>query len=172
MKKTFLAALGVASLAIASFPVASMAASAPDFSGTWVRDNAKSTPVSFPTYFLTRGVSSGGGGGGETVIEVRQTGASLQVTDPAHALRTLTLDGRTYTVPMETGIQNQTVTAAVQGASVVVTTRHPFAGLPGNVDTTTRETWTLSPDGRVLTVATVRSLPATTQNFTEVYTKR
>lgn len=172
MKKQIMMALAAASLAIASVPALAMAAAAADFSGAWVRDNAKSTPAPMPMYWLTRGVSPGGGGGNAYVLQIRQEAGMVQITDPARALRTLALDGRPHTGPTASGIQQETVTAALQGGALTVTTTGPFGGMPGNVMTTAKETWSLSPDGKVLTVDLQRASPATTQTFREVFNRR
>ena len=146
----------------------------PDFSGTWVRDSAKSDVVPNTMYWLTRGVEAAGGRGRNTqsVIEVQQSAGLMQVADPARPPRTLTLDGKPHAVPTDTGIQMATVVAAVQGDTLTVSTTQPFGGMPGNATLKITETWSLSPDGKVLTVRTERDLPALRQSFSEVYNRR
>ena len=154
--------------------VPAIAFAEPDFSGTWVRDGAKSDVVPNTMYWLTRGVEAGGGRGRttQTVIEVQQTAGRMQVADPARPPRTLMLDGKPHTVPTDTGIQMATVVATVQGDTVTVSTTQPFGGMPGNATLRITETWSLSPDGKVLTVRTERDLPALRQSFNEVYNRR
>jgi hypothetical protein len=151
-----------------------MAFAEPDFSGTWVRDGAKSDVVPNTMYWLTRGVEAGGGRGRntQTVIEVQQSAGRMQVTDPARPLRTLMLDGKPHAVPTDTGIQTATVIATVQGDTLTVSTTQPFGGMPGNSTLKITETWSLSPDGKVLTVRTERELPALRQTFNEIYNRR
>ena len=146
----------------------------PDFSGTWVRDSAKSDVVPNTMYWLTRGVEAGGGRGRNTqsVIEVQQSAGRVQVADPARPPRTLMLDGKPHAVPTDTGIQIATVVATVQGDTLTVSTTQPFGGMPGNATLKITETWSLSPDGKVLTVRTERDLPALRQSFSEVYNRR
>jgi hypothetical protein len=146
----------------------------PDFSGTWVRDGAKSDVVPNTMYWLTRGVEAGGGRGRntQTVIEVQQTAGRMQVADPARPPRTLMLDGKPHAVPTDTGMQMATVVATAQGETLTVSTTQPFGGMPGNVTLRITETWSLSPDGKVLTVRTERDLPALRQSFSEVYNRR
>ena len=146
----------------------------PDFSGTWVRDSAKSDVVPNTMYWLTRGVEAGGGRGRNTqsVIEVQQSAGRVQVADPARPPRTLMLDGKPHAVPTDTGIQIATVVATVQGDTLTVWTTQPFGGMPGNATLKITETWSLSPDGKVLTVRTERDLPALRQSFSEVYNRR
>jgi hypothetical protein len=154
--------------------VPAMALAEPDFSGTWVRDGAKSDVVPNTMYWLTRGVDAGGGRGrnAQTVIEVQQGAGRMQVTDPARPLRTLILDGKPHTVPTDTGIQIATVVATMQGDALTVSTTQPFGGMPGNSTLKITEIWSVSPDGKVLTVRTERDLPAQRQTFSEVYNRR
>jgi hypothetical protein len=154
--------------------VPAMAFAQPDFSGAWVRDGAKSDVVPNTMYWLTRGVDAGGGRGRntQTVIEVQQSAGQIRVADPARPPRTLMLDGKPHTVPTDTGIQTASVVATVQGDTLTVSTTQPFGGMPGNVSLKITETWSLSPDGKVLTVRTERELPASRQSFSEVYNRR
>jgi hypothetical protein len=166
MKKQMMIALG---LGLALLPALATAA---DFSGTYVRDAKASDPNGFPVYWMPRNPPGGGGFGGNATIVLKQSASSLQITDPARALRDLPLDGKPHVVNAETGVVKQTVTAAVQGDGLLVTTVLPYAGLPGGVITTVKDTWSLSPDGKTLTVSTVRSTPAANQTSKQVYTKQ
>ena len=76
--KTFLLTMAVLLLPAMSF-------GEPNFSGTWVRDGAKSDVVPNTMYWLTRGVDAGGGRGrnAQTVIDVQQSAGRMRVTDPA-----------------------------------------------------------------------------------------
>lgn len=154
--------------------VPAMAFAEPDFTGAWVRDAAKSDVVPNTMYWLTRGVEAGGGRGrnSQTVIEVQQSAGRMRVTEPTRPLRTLMLDGKPHAVPTDTGLQTATVVATVQGDTLTVSTTQPFGGMPGNVSLKITETWSLSPDGKVLTVRTERELPASRQSFNEVYIRR
>jgi hypothetical protein len=145
-----------------------------NFSGTWVRDGAKSDVVPNTMYWLTRGVDAGGGRGrnAQTVIDVQQGDGRIQIIDPAKPLRTLMLDGKPHTVTMDTGLQLATVIATMQGDTLTVSTSQPFGGMPGNSTLKITETWSVSPDGRVLTVRTERDLPAQRQTFNEIYNRR
>ena len=145
-----------------------------EFSGTWVRDGAKSDVVPNTMYWLTRGVDAGGGRGrnNQTVIEVQQSASRMQITDPARPLRTLMLDGKPHEVPTDTGIQKATVVATMQEETLIVSTTQPFGGMPGNLTLKITETWSLSVDGKVLTVKTERDAPSVRQSFSEVYNRR
>lgn len=159
-------------LALALAPT--LAWAAPDFSGNWVRDNARSDPGNYPVYWLTRVAPGGGGGGGnqEQVVEIRQTGGSLLVTNPARPVRTYALDGKAHAAATDTGLQRASITAAVQDDALTITTAQPYGGMPGNVAATFTDTWRLSTDGKVLTITTVRDTPARRQESKEVFNRR
>jgi hypothetical protein len=152
----------------------SMSLAEPNFSGTWVRDSAKSDVVPNTMYWLTRGVEAGGGRGRNTqlVVEIQQTAGRIEITDPARPLRTLWLDGKPHSVPTDTGLQASTVIATVMGETLTVSTTQPFGGMPGNSTLSITETWSVSPDGKVLTVKTERALPALRQTFTEIFNRK
>jgi hypothetical protein len=165
MKKQIMIGLGLALL-----PALATAA---DLSGTYVRDAKASDPNGFPVYWMPRNPPAAGGGfGGPTEIVLKQSPASLQITDPARRLRTLPLDGKPHVETAETDVVKQTVTAAEQGGNIVVTTVAPYSGLPGGVVTNVKETWSLSADGKVLTLNTVRTTPAAVQTSKQVYNKK
>ncbi len=157
-------------MAAAMLPAFAFAA---DVGGVWVRD-AKSDPFPDTMYWLTRGVTGGGGGGGnqEFVLTVKKEGGNLVVTNPNRKLRSVALDGRPKTEKTDTGIQNATVTATDTPTELVITTTQPFGGMPGNAQLTIKETWTVSPDGKVLTVTSTRQLPARTAVDKQIYNRR
>jgi hypothetical protein len=152
---------------------------APDFSGSWVRDSAKSDPVPDPI-MLSRPTTPAGGGGGrgggrgsaEAVMIVQQQGTALVVTSPQGAVSKYTVDGKPYTRATETGIEKAVVTASWQGDTLVVGTTQPYGGMPGNVTLQIKEVWSLSSDGKILTITTTRSMPALEQTFKQVYTRK
>jgi hypothetical protein len=43
--------------------------------------------------------------------------------------------------------------------------------MPGNVTLKVKEAWSLSPDGKTLTITTTRDIPARHQEYKEVYTR-
>lgn len=161
-------------LALALFaaliPATAMAA---DFSGTWVRDAARSKPVPYPNYWLTRAAPSMGGNQNQIfVMRIQQTAAAVQVSDPLHNLRNIMLDGKPHVSRTDTGMGNVTTTAAMAGDALTVTMVEPYGGMPGNVPMTANEKWALSADGSELTITTVRDLPATRQTYVEVFKKQ
>jgi len=105
-------------------------------------------------------------------MTVQQEGNSLQVTSPQGETRKYTVDGKPYTRPTETGIEKAVVTAGIQGDTLVVATTQPYGGMPGNVTLQMKEVWSLSPDGKILTITTTRSIPAVEKTYKQVYTRK
>ena len=64
------------------------------------------------------------------------------------------------------------ITAGIQGDTVVISTTQPWGGMPGNVSLEIKEVWSLSPDGKVLTVTTNRNTPALQNSYKTVYNKK
>jgi hypothetical protein len=156
-----------------------LAIAAPDFNGSWVRDNAKSDPVP-DMLILNRVATPAGGGGGrgggrggaEAIMTVRQEGTAFMVTSPQGEVRKYTVDGKPYTRATETGIEKAVVTAGIQGDTMVIATTQPYGGMPGNSTLLIKEVWSLSPDGKILTITTTRTIPAVERTFKQVYTKK
>ena len=98
-------------------------------------------------------------------------GNSLEVTDPQGTIRKYALDGKPVTRATETGMQKAVVTANVQGETLVIGTTQPFGGMPGNATLEVKEVWSVSPDGKTLTVTTTRTLPAQQKTFKQVYNR-
>ena len=146
-------------------------ATAADLSGTWVRDAARSKVAPYPVYWITRAPPSGGNNNAFAMV-VKQTPESVQVTDPVHPQRTYMLDGRARPSRSDSGTADMTTTATMKDDRLSVVTVQPYGGRPGNVEMTERQTWTVSPDGRTLTVDTVRETPALRQSYVEVFTRR
>jgi len=193
MKKYFAAIVAVSFL---GFPALSIAAQ--NFTGSWVRDNAKSDPTPNAQYWLTRDPNSGGAGGGggrgnagggrggggggrgnaggggapAAVTTVQQDANTLTVTSPSGAVQKYTLDGKPFSKPTDTGVAKATISATTQGDTLVITTTQPWGGMPGNASLEIKEVWSLSPDGKVLTVTTQRNTPALQNSFQTVYNKK
>jgi hypothetical protein len=168
-------------------PTLAMAAT-PDFSGTWARDSANSDPVPDLSYWMTRvappaprppgGGAAAGGGGGQrpapvVLLTIHQDAKTLHVVDSQSLIHEYTLDGdgSPHTKPMDTVIQKAEVTAKLQADNLVIQTTEPFGGMPGNVTMKVKEVWSLSPDGKTLTITTTRDIPARHQEYKQVYTR-
>ncbi len=164
MKKTIMMTALAAAMTL---PAMAMAA---DVTGTWVRD-AKSDPRPDTMYWLTRGGATGGNPNNEFVLTVKQDAANLVVTNPTLRYRSVSLDGKPHTVKTDTGVQTATVTAVNSANDLQITTTQPYGGMPGNATLTVKESWTLSPDGKVLTVTTTRSSPARTETDRQIYNR-
>lgn len=151
----------------------SAAAFAADFNGSWVRDGARSKAAPYPNYWLTRAPAAGGfNPNAPFVVRVQQSATGVIVTHPLFPQRSYVLDGKAHSSRADSGLVQVSTTAAMAGDTLKVTTVQPFGGMPGNVTMTATETWSLSPDGKELTITTVREVPATTQSFTEVFKKQ
>ena len=176
MKKHFVLMVLMALPGLPTFSIA-----AQNFSGSWVRDSAKSDRAPNAQYWLTRDPNSGGaggrgnaGGGGapRVVITIQQDANSLTVTSPSGAVQKYALDGKPFSKPTDTGVAKAVVSASTQGDTVVITTTQPWGGMPGNATLDVKEVWSLSPDGKVLTVTTHRNTPALQNSFKTVYNKK
>lgn len=166
MKKVFLI------LGMVFLPTLAMAA--PNFNGSWVRNASSSDPVPNQMYWMTRVTGNGMGGGrgnAQVLLNVHQDGKDMKVAESNQILREYTLDGTPHTRPTDTGIQKAEVTASYQGDNLVIDTSEPFGGMPGNATLKIKEVWSLSPDGKTLTITTTRSLPAREQTYKEVYNR-
>jgi WD40-like Beta Propeller Repeat len=175
MKRQIVMALG---LAYFGLPV--LAIAAPNFSGSWMKDNSKSDPVPNPLMLREAPQGRGGGGGrggpgrggGPMPMVVTQDANSLQVTEPQGGMHKYMLDGKSHAAVMETGVQKAAVTAAWEGDTLVISSTEPYGGMPGNVTAHIKEMWSLSPDGKTLTISTTRSMPAIEKSFKEVYSRQ
>jgi hypothetical protein len=152
-------------------PAMAMAA-APDFNGSWVRNTAGSDPAPNQMYWMTRGGNAMGGGGGrapEVILNIHEDGKSLNVAESNQIVRKYTLDGAPHTRATDTGIQKAVDTAGLQGDNLVIETSEPYGGMPGNATLKIKQVWSLSPDGKTLTVVTTRDVPARQQTYKQVY---
>jgi len=159
-------------IALAMICLPAMALAATDFNGSWVRNNAHSDPA--PNALWTTRVSTAMGGGrapAEVILNVHQDATSMQAADSQSRARSYTLDGKPHTRATDTGIEKATVTASFEGNTLVIETSQPFGGMPGNATLKIREVWSLSPDGKTLTVTTTRSVPARQQTYKQEYNR-
>ena len=173
-------------LAIALFGLPMVATAAQNFSGAWVKDNAKSDPTPNLQYWLTREPNSGGAGGGggrggggnrggdpaPAVTTVVHDATSLTVTTPVGVVQKYPLDGKPFSKTTDTGVAKASISATTQGDSVVITTTQPWGGMPGNATLEIKEVWSLSADGKVLTVTTSRNGPAQQTTYKTIYNKK
>jgi hypothetical protein len=168
-------------LGIILLPTLTMAAP-PDFSGTWAKDAANSDPVPDLSYWMTRTTPPAAPaprpGGGQrpapvVLLTIQQDAKTLHVVDSQSLIHEYTLEGddSPHTKPMDTGIQKAEVTAKLQADNLVIETSEPYGGMPGNVTLKVKEVWSLSPEGKTLTIVTTRDIPARHQEYKQVYTR-
>lgn len=167
-------------IGIISLPALAMAS--PEFSGSWTLDSANSDPAP-SMYWLTRastpaivtraGTPTMGGRRfrQEVIMNVHQDANSIQVSQAQTLDRSYTLDGQPHTIATDTGIQKAVVTAEMQGDNLVIETAEPYGGMPGNATLHTKEVWSLSPDGKTLTITTTRDVPAKQETIKQVYNR-
>jgi hypothetical protein len=170
-------------VAMALFGLPTFSIAAQNFSGSWVRDNVKSDPAP-NMYWLTREPNSGGGGGAgrgggggrgapaPIAMTVQHDANSLTVTSPSGAVQKYTLDGRPFSKLTDTGIAKAVINASIQSDTIVITTTQPWGGMPGNASLEIKEVWSLSADGKVLTVTAHRNTPAMQNIYITIYNKK
>lgn len=173
MKKTILMGLGMAVLGL---PLLAMAA---DFSGSWVQD-PKSDRVPEPMWLTRvtpnarggRGGGPGGRGSAADGMTVKQDAGSIQINDVMGGVRKYSLDGKAATQKTETFMGQAAVTAKMEGDNFVIATSRPYGGMPGNVTLQISEVWSLSADGKVLTITTTHDSPAVKKVYKQTYNRR
>src|SRR5262249_57698942 len=99
-------------------------------------------------------------------------GNTVTGTSPAGAVQKYTLDGKPFSKLTDTGMAKAVINASTQGDTIVITTTQPWGGMPGNASLEIKEVWSLSPDGKVLTVTTHRNTPALQNIYITVYNKK
>jgi hypothetical protein len=161
-------------MALLASSLPALALAAPDFNGTWVRDKAMSDAQPNTMYWLTRGVDPGGGGQGnaDILLVVKQDAKNLNVAESTRVVREYVLDGKPHTRATDTGVEKAIVTTSWQGETLVIATSQPYGGMPGNATLKQQEVWSLSADGKMLTIATTRDVPAARQAYKQVYNRK
>lgn len=158
----------------AGLMLAPTATFAKDLTGTWVRDGARSDVVPDSMYWTVRDVVTGGTRGPTSnhVIVIAQDASTMRVTDSTRPLRIYQLDGQDRTVAADTGVTRAVIKASQQGDVVVVKRTQTYSGLPGSATLETTENWALAPDGKSLTLTTIRQTPAMRVTYNEVYIRQ
>ena len=160
----------------------------PNFSGTWVLDQRQShfdpaigadgQPGQGPHGPRGEGAPQGDHPRPQVKLTVEQSGTTLKAT------RTLNHDGRerTMTESYSTDGKETTTTgrrggtsvtrAAFDGDRLVVNSTHAMKNKQGDEVQMSRESvWSLSPDGRTLTIQTTMQSPRGERTMTSVYQK-
>jgi len=177
-----------------AFAISGLAQAKPtDFSGTWALDVPKSKlDVRSRIEALTMTVA-------QTDKELKVTTDTKRAQPPADApagapgtgtgggrgmgrggfgggdgTSTYSLDGKETIVEME-GPNGKTPVkykATIEGAKATLSNSRSFTGSAGEVLITTKETWSLSPDGKTLTVERENTTPRGVNSSTLVFVKK
>jgi hypothetical protein len=153
-------------------------AAAADLGGTWGLDKAKSDPVR-----MGRGRQVGGGGQPPADIDV--TLAIAQSADDIKITRTLTmggqdrtseqkytLDGKECTNPAPMGRGEMVGKAAWEGGKLTITGKQKMSTPQGDFEIGVKEEYSLSEEGKVLTVMSTRTMPQGERTSKQVYNKK
>jgi hypothetical protein len=168
--------------AILLVAVAAMAVPGPDLSGKWTLDKAKSDPIR-----MGRGGQGGGGGapGGpppdiDITLVIKQSASDIAVKrtmvfgggEPRETDTKYTLDGKEATVPGMMG-REMKATAKVEGEKIVIDSKGTFQTPQGDTrEVSTHEEYTLSADGKTLTITTTRPTPQGDRTSKQVFNKQ
>jgi hypothetical protein len=183
MKKIFFLAAMFAAFAIAGYAQAKPA----DFSGTWNLDIPKSQlDVRMRVESLTMTVA-------QTDKELKVTTETKRPAPPADApaggpgggrgMRgfgggdgtvTYSLDGKETIVEVDgpNGKMPIKYTGKIEGDKANLSSSRTFSGQMGEVTVTTKDTWTLSADGKTLTVVRDQTTPRGNSTSTMVFVKK
>ena len=152
-----------AALVVVSATAASAQPKAPDFNGQWELNVAKSDFGPMAQQAPTK-----------ASMTVTQSATSIKLVQAVSSpmgdqnqTQELALDGQDHTMPGMDG-QPATSSAKVDGEAVVVNTKMTREG----TDITMTSRWTLSPDGKTLTVARVIATPMGPLAMKLVYDKK
>jgi len=145
-----------------------------DFSGTWILDKSKSDV----SQFIAVGEDTEKAQNASMTMVVEQEGASLRVTrilkiqsDERKEIHTYKIDGNETT---NTGFRGETVVARAfwEGYKLVVVSTRTKRVLTKDISVESRSVWSLSPDGKTLTIAAQVNSPRGEQRLRAVFDKR
>jgi len=145
-----------------------------NFSGTWILDKSKSDV----SQFIGVGEDTDKAQNASMTMVVEQQGASLRVTrilktqgDERKELHTYKIDGNETT---NTGFRGETVVARAfwEGDKLVVVSTRTKRVLMKEISGEIRSVWSLSPDGKILTIAAQINSPRGEQRVRAVYDKQ
>jgi len=145
-----------------------------NFSGTWILDKSKSDV----SQFIGVGEDAEKTQNAGMTMVVDQQGASLRVTrilktqgDERKEIHTYKIDGNETT---NTGFRGETVVARAfwEGDKLVVVSTRTKRVLMKDISAESRGVWSLSPDGKTLTIAAQVNSPRGEQRVRAVYDKQ
>jgi len=148
------------------------------FAGTWVLDTAKSDP-------LPQGKGKGKGRKNQANAQGTQSGLTLVVDQTGTELNVARkmggrgrtrdqkykLDGSETTVASANGRGEIKSKARLQGNALVIEGTQKVTNKRGEMDVKLREEWSLSEDGKTLTITTSRTARRRDQSSKQVFTK-
>jgi hypothetical protein len=182
--------IGIGTTLVLALALLALAAG-PNLSGTWVRDKDKSDPMGMG--FGGRGGGGGGGrpgggGGGqggpqEVTLVLKQTDNELSLTRKASmggqerpaVEAKFTLDGKesVNSMPGRGGQTTQVKSKAKWNKDKLVIESVRNVSTPnGDFEITTKDEYSLSSDGKVLTVTTTTTTPQSDNTAKQVYNKQ
>jgi len=144
-----------------------------NFSGTWILDKSKSDV----SQFIDVGEDTEKVQNASMTMMVEQEGASLRVTrvmktqgDERKEIHTYKIDGSATT---NTGFRGETVVARAfwEGDKLVVVSTRTMRALTKDISAESRGVWSLSPDGKILTIAAQVNSPRGEQRVRAVFDK-
>ncbi len=169
--------------AILIMAIAAMAVPGPDFAGKWTLDKANSDPIR-----MGRGGPGGGGGapGGPPpdvditlVIKQSATDITIQRTiafggrEPRETESKYSLEGKESTVAGMMGRGEMKAMAKMQGDKLVIDSKGSFQTPNGDTrEVSTHDEYTLSADGKTLTITSTRPTPQGDRTSKQVFNKK
>ncbi|HEX8160998.1 MAG TPA: hypothetical protein VF538_03945 [Pyrinomonadaceae bacterium] len=167
------AAAGAGLAAFVLFAAVAAAAAKPNFAGTWVLDAAKSEGVGGPQ----------GGPAAEETMTIKQDGDKLTVERKIKGQQgertqndTYTADGKEtdFTMQMRGNETKGKRTAkwSADGNMLEVNDKASFDTPNGAMTMESQNKWSLSADGKTLTIEGTRTTPRGAQKIKRVYTKQ
>lgn len=171
--------LGLVLVLVALVVAVGVAQSKPNLAGSWVIDKAKSDAP-----MMGRGPGGGGGGrgpggggGGEVpdiTLTITQTDKALtidrQMGDQSQKI-TLKLDGTDSVNPGMRGGEMKS-TARLDGSTIVNEGSQSVSTPRGDMTIETKEVYSVSADGKVLTIETTSKTPRGEQTRKQVFAKK
>jgi len=162
-------------LSLLAFSLALVAAAASNLSGTWILDKAKSDPVR-----MGRGGDSGGPRPDVNItLVIKQTPADVAITRTMHmggnnrtSDQKFTLDGKVSTNPSSMGRGEFTGKANINSGQLVIEGTQKISTPNGDFEIGVKDEYSLSEDGKVLTLHSTRSTPMGDRTSKQVYNKQ
>ena len=161
----------VGTVCVISALLAVWALAAPDFSGTWVLDASKSDQM---------GMGRRGGGIPPNItLTIKQSGNELSITreiemggNQRSSEAKFTLDGKENTNSGMMGRGEMVSKSRWEGDNLVIEGTQKISSQRGEMEIATKEIYSLSADGKVLTITTTRTTPQGERTTKQVYNKQ